>query len=91
MTEHDDLDTLSSRELHDRAVRRAVHHLDVGFLWELLRALPAGEAAAGHPDNAAADSVKISSLISDALDSGEPGVADSLRPLYLGYLKKHGG
>ena len=50
MTEPDDLDALSSHELHDRAVRRALHHLDVGFLWELLRALPAGEAAAGHPD-----------------------------------------
>jgi hypothetical protein len=91
MTEPADLDALSSRELHDRAVHRALHHLDAGFLWELLRALPAGEAAAGHPDNAAADSVKISSLISDALDSGEPGVADSLRPLYLDYLKKHSG
>jgi len=91
MTEPDNLDALSSGELHDRAVRRALHHLDVGFLWELLRAIPAGEAAAGHPGNAAADSVKLSALISDAIDSGEGDVADSLRPLYLGYLKKHGG
>ncbi|HLQ52838.1 MAG TPA: hypothetical protein VK162_01055 [Streptosporangiaceae bacterium] len=91
MTEPGDLDALSSRELHDRAVRRALHHLDVGFLWELLRAIPAGEAAAGHPANAAADSVKLSALISDALDSGDADVADSLRPLYLGYLQKHGG
>ena len=91
MTEPDDLDALSSHELHDRAVHRALHHLDVGFLWELLRAIPAGEAIAGHPDHAAADAVKISSLISDALDSGDDGVADSLRPLYLDYLKKHAG
>lgn len=91
MTEPDDLDSLSSRELHDRAVRRALHHLDAGFLWELLRAIPAGEVAAGHPDNAAADSVKLSALISDAIDSGEGDIADSLRPLYLDYLKKHGG
>jgi hypothetical protein len=91
MTAPDDLDALSSRELHDRAVRRALHHLDVGFLWELLRAIPAGEAAAGHPASAAADSVKLSALISDAIDSGESDVAESLRPLYLGYLKKHGG
>ena len=48
MTEPDELEALSSSELHDRAVRRAVHHLDVGFLWELLRTIPAGEAAAGH-------------------------------------------
>jgi hypothetical protein len=89
MTEPDDLDALSSHELHDRAVRRALHHLDVGFLWKLLRAIPAGEAAAGHPDNAAADAVKISSLISDTLDSGDDDIADSLRPLYLGYLQEH--
>ena len=91
MTQPDDLDGLSSSELHDRAVRRALHHLDVGFLWELLRAIPAGEAAAGHPNNAAADSVKLSALIADAIDSGEGDIADSLRPLYLDYLKKHGG
>jgi hypothetical protein len=91
MTELDDLDALDSHELHDRAVRRAVRHLDVGFLWQLLREIPAGEAAAGHPDNARADAVKISSLISDALDSGDDDVADSLRPLYLDYLKKHAG
>ena len=89
MTEPDDLDALSSHELHDRAVRRALHHLDVGFLWKLLRAIPAGEAAAGHPDNAAADAVKISSLISDTLDSGDDDIAYSLRPLYLGYLQEH--
>jgi hypothetical protein len=91
MTEHDDLDSLSSRELHDRAVRRALHHLDAGFLWRLLRELPAGEAAAGHPDNAAADAVKLSALIDDALGSGREDVADSLRPLYLDYLKTHSG
>ena len=87
----EDLDALSSKELHDRAVRRAVHHLDVAFLWRLLKELPAGEAAAGHPDHAAADAVKLSSLIGDALDSGDPDVADSLRPLYLDYLRQHGG
>ena len=42
-----------------------------------------------HPDNAAADAVKISSLISDTLDSGDDDIADSLRPLYLGYLQEH--
>ena len=44
MATRDELDRLSSRELHDRAVRRALHHLDVEFLWELLRAIPAAEA-----------------------------------------------
>jgi hypothetical protein len=90
-TSPEDLDALPSRELHDRAVHRAVHHLDVGFLWKLLKELPAAEAAAGHPDHAAHDAVKLSALIGDALDSGDPDVADSLRPLYLDYLRQHGG
>ncbi len=39
MTDLDNLNALSSRQLHDLAVHRARRHLDVPFLWELLRAL----------------------------------------------------
>ncbi len=89
MTETGDLDSLSSRELHDLAVRRARHHLDLAFLWELLRALPAGEAIAGHPDHARSDALKLSALIGDALDADDSGIEEALRPLYLDYLTKH--
>ncbi len=89
MTDLDDLDALSSRELHDLAVRRARHHLDVGFLWDLLRALPAGEAIAGHPDHAGADALHLSALIGDTIDADDSDVADALRPLYLDYLRQH--
>ena len=63
--------------------------MDVAFLWELLRAIPAGEAAAGHPTRARWDAIKLSSLIADAVESGDSDLADSLRPLYLDYLNKH--
>ncbi|HET9897988.1 MAG TPA: hypothetical protein VFQ44_23915 [Streptosporangiaceae bacterium] len=89
MTQTGDLDSLSSRELHDLAVRRARHHLDLAFLWELLRALPAGEAIAGHPDHARADVLKLSALIGDAIDADDSSIEDALRPLYLDYLTKH--
>jgi len=89
MSDSDDLDALSSRELHDLAVRRARHHLDVGFLWELLRALPAGEVIAGHPDHADADALHLSALIGDTIDAGDPDIVEALRPLYLDYLRKH--
>jgi hypothetical protein len=89
MTDLHNLDALSSGELHDLAVRRARHHLDVAFLWDLLRALPAGEAVAGHPDHAQADALKLSALIADAVDAGDSDIADALRPLYLDYLNKH--
>ena len=87
----EELDKLSSRELHDRAVRRAVHHLDVEFLWDLLRAIPAAEASEGHDDEAGRDVTHLSVLLDDAIDSGEGDLADALRPLYLDYLVKHGG
>ena len=89
MTDADNLDQLSGRELHDLAVRRAVHHLDVKFLWDLLRELPAGEVAAGRADLAEADALHLSELIGAALDSGDQDLADSLRPFYLDYLRKH--
>jgi hypothetical protein len=91
MTSRAELESLSSRELHDRAVHRAERHLDVGFLWEVLRALPASEAARGRTDIAAHDVTQVSALIADAFGSGDGAEADALRPLYLDYLEKHGG
>jgi hypothetical protein len=90
VTTRDELEALSSRELHDLAVRRAVRHVDVEFLWELLRALPAAEASEGHPAHAGRDITKVSALIADAIDSGEGDMGEALRPLYLDYLTKHG-
>ncbi|MGH3245058.1 MAG: hypothetical protein ACRDOI_02460 [Trebonia sp.] len=84
-----DLESLSSRELHDRAVRRALHHADLGFFWELLRAIPAAETLQGQVREAGEDLTKVSALLSDALTSGEGDLADALRPLYLDYLTKH--
>jgi hypothetical protein len=84
-----DLDALPSRELHDLAVHRARHHLDVGFLWELLRELPVGEEVAGHDDHARSDALHLSALIGDAIDSEEDDISDALRPVYLDYLNKH--
>lgn len=89
MSDLDDLDALSSRELHDLAIRRARHHLDVAFLWDLLRALPAGEVIAGHPDHAEADALHLSALIGDTIDADDSDIEEALRPLYLDYLRKH--
>jgi hypothetical protein len=86
----DELDALSSRELHDLAVRRALHHVDVEFLWELLRAIPAAEASEGHANEAGRDVTHLSVLLDDAVGSGEGDVAEALRPLYLDYLVQHG-
>lgn len=88
-TTETDLESLSSRELHDLAVRRALHHADIGFFWELLRAIPAAEALEGDVREAGADLTKVSALISDAFGAGEGELGEALRPLYLDYLRKH--
>jgi hypothetical protein len=84
-----DLESLSSRELHDLAVRRAVHHADLGFFWELLRTIPAAEALEGDVREAGEDLTKVSALFSDAVALSEGNLAEELRPVYLDYLRRH--
>jgi len=86
----DDLERLSSQELHDLAVSRAKHHLDVRFYWELMRLLPAAEAAAGDLDQAETDVMRLSAHVDDVTQSGQGEVAEMMRPFYLEYLRKHG-
>jgi hypothetical protein len=86
----DPLERLSSKELHDLAVRHAKRTLDIGFFWRLLEYLPAAEAAAGEMDEAAADIMTASARIDDLTDSGRGDIAEALRPFYLEYLRKEG-
>jgi hypothetical protein len=86
----DDLDQLSSKELHDLAVSRAKRHLDARFFWDLMKTLPAAEAAAGDTDDLENDVTRLSGHIDDVTDSGRGEVADLLRPFYLDYLRRHG-
>jgi hypothetical protein len=91
MPSREDLEKLSSKELHDRAVSLAEHRLDVGFLWQLLKAIPVAQAAAGHLEQAEADVAvaDLIPLIHDFTHSGEGDLADALRPMYIDYLDKH--
>ncbi len=91
MSTREDLDKLSSKELHDRAIRLAEHRLDAGFLWQLLKAIPVAEAATGNLQEAQAD-VGVADLIPllhDFTHAGEGELADALRPMYIEYLAKH--
>lgn len=85
----DDLDALSTRELHDRAVRRAEHHLDVKFFWSLLQMIPAAETARGDLGEADYDIESSKGLVRDALHSGDGELAEALRPVFIDYLRKH--
>jgi hypothetical protein len=87
--QEDPLEALSSHELHDLAVSHAKRHLNVKFFWDLLRILPAAEAAAGELDEANADIQRMSAHVDDVTDAGRGEVAEQLRPFYLEYLRKH--
>ncbi|MEA2508028.1 MAG: hypothetical protein QOG21_110 [Actinomycetota bacterium] len=84
-----ELEAMSSKELHESAVGHAVRHADLGFLWSLVKALPAAEAAAGNVRAAEGDVISVSALLSDVMSSDEGKLADALRPLYIDYLEKH--
>ena len=85
----DELDQLTSKELHDLSVSRAKRHFDVRFLYDLMKVLPAAEAAAGELDEADADIVHMTAHLDDVTDAGKGEVAEMLRPFYLDYLRKH--
>lgn len=86
----ENLDALSSGELHDRAVRLAIRRGDIGFFWDLLKRIPAAEAAAGDLQRSETDIMRVSGLVGDFFDAGEGKLADALRPVYLDYLSSHG-
>ena len=88
MSDRAELEKLSTQELHDRAMSHARHHLDIGFLWHLIKSVPVAEAAAGHQGESEADVVSLTSLITDVLHTEEAEVAEQLRPLYIDYLAK---
>jgi hypothetical protein len=89
MTTRDDLEALPTSELHERAIETARTHLDVGFLWKLVKALPVAEELVGDDERSKVDIVRPLALINDFLDAGEGELGEALRPLYLDYLEEH--
>jgi hypothetical protein len=85
----ENLEELSTQELHDRAVRRAERHVDVKFLWTLLEMIPAAETARGDLGEADFDIQSSKGLIKDALHSGDGELGEALRPVFIDYLRKH--
>jgi hypothetical protein len=98
MATRDDLEALSSKELHDRAMKVARHHLDAKFVWNLLKILPEAQAVSGNVQAAESDVVSDLSmfnspvgLLNDFMKSDEGDLADALRPYYIDYLEAHAG
>jgi hypothetical protein len=87
MATRDELEALPIKDLHDHAIATARKHLDVGFLWDLVKALPVAEEAIGDDQRSKVDIMRPLALINDFLydtDSGQLG--EALRPMYVEYL-----
>lgn len=89
MATREELDALSSKDLHDRALGRAERHLDVKFFYDLLQTLPAAEASVGDTARSSADIFKVRALVHDLVTADEGALADALRPFYISYLLEH--
>jgi hypothetical protein len=89
MLTREELEGLSSKELHDRAVALAKHRLDVGFYWRLLKAIPVAEVATGDLDESEADVINPLDQLNDLTEAGQGELADALRPMYIDYIEEH--
>lgn len=90
MATREELEALTSAELHDRATRLAWRRLDVGYLWDLLKTIPEARAAAGDEARSETDIMRPLALLNDMVDADRGELADALRPLYVEYLLQHG-
>jgi hypothetical protein len=90
MSEDAGLEALSSEQLHDLAVGYAKRHVDVRFFYNLMKTLPAAEAAAGELDEAETNILRLSAHVDDVTEAGKGEVAEMMRPFYIEYLQRHG-
>jgi hypothetical protein len=84
----EDLDGLSTEELHHRAVRLAERRLDVRFLWRLIEYIPEARALEGDLGASDADIQSATSWFLDWVRGGGK-LHEALRPIYLDYLREH--
>jgi hypothetical protein len=85
VTTFEELDALSSRELHDRAVKRAEHRLDISFFWRLIQEGTAAEAAEGSLERGEEETAHWSRQMLDVLRHDEAAL-EARRPIYIDYL-----
>ena len=89
MADFEELDSLTSKQLHDEAAKTALKRLDIHFFLELLASIPAAEVVAGHQDEANEDVVSLFKRLQDAIHADEGELAEAMRPLYIDYLVKN--
>ena len=88
MITREDLETLSPRQLHERAVRLAKTEGDIDWLWHLLGSIPATEGQLGELDDTELDIASLITAINGYIRV-DRSAEETLRPQYIDYLLEH--
>ena len=92
MATREELEALPTKELYDRTIGIAKRRLDVGFFWDLLKALPVAEEVIGDDQRSKTDIRRPLALLNDLLYDADSGpLGEALRPMYVDYLLEHEG
>jgi hypothetical protein len=84
----EDLETMASGDLHDRAIRTARAEGDLDWLWHLLRSIPAAEDEVGDLEDSGMDMASTVSAI-NAYTRADRDLPGALRSQYVDYLLEH--
>jgi hypothetical protein len=84
----EDLETMASHDLHDRAIGSAKAQGDLEWLWHLLRSIPAAEGEVGNLEDSGMDMASTVSAL-NGYARADRDLPDVLRPQYIDYLLEH--
>ena len=88
MTTREDLETMSSNQLHERAIHQAKIDGDIDWLWHLLGSIPATEEQLGDLDGSGLDIASLITAINGQLRA-DRSAEEALRPQFVDYLLEH--
>jgi hypothetical protein len=88
MIRRDDLETLTSHQLHEQAVRLGKSGGDIDWLWQLLGSIPGIEDQLGELDDSGLYIPAIIGAINGYVRADRT-TEDTLRPQYVDYLLEH--
>jgi len=84
----EDLETMTSRDLHDRAIGTAKAEGDRDWLWHLLSSIPAADGKVGDLEGSGMDIASTVSAI-NSYTRADRDLPDTLRSQYVDYLLEH--
>lgn len=88
MITREDLETMTSSDLHERALGSAKAEGDLDWMWHLLRSIPAAEGQIGDLEDSEMDIASTVSAI-NGYTRADRSLPDTLRPQYIDYLLEH--